>query len=187
MEGCPPRDEDDSFYCEKACIGILGEYIGRIYKQLQPRPLFVVRQTSELKQPCMKNLSRDEKIKTAIAALTLAAAVWLLFWNLGHYSLWDDECATALGAKGVLRTGDTSAEVGAGNILAFTNGLELIGTRIRSHPPLPYYITAGSFALCGVNPWAARVPFALCGLAAAALMLWWARRAGLRFYIRLVR
>ena len=29
-------------------IGILGEYIGRIYKQIQPRPLYVIKETREL-------------------------------------------------------------------------------------------------------------------------------------------
>ncbi|MCX6976245.1 MAG: hypothetical protein NTZ94_18550, partial [Verrucomicrobia bacterium] len=39
----------------------------------------------------------------------LAVSACLLFVHLGSYSLWDDEAETALGARGILKTGDTTA------------------------------------------------------------------------------
>ncbi|MDR1304497.1 MAG: hypothetical protein LBK76_04655, partial [Verrucomicrobiales bacterium] len=111
-----------------------------------------------------------------IAASVLAAAAAVLFWNLGHYSLWADETHVALPAQGVLATGDTSAVLDHGNIAAFGNGILLHNLHDRNTPPLATYLAAGSFAVFGVNTWAARLPFALLGLAAITLLLWWARR-----------
>jgi len=120
--------------------------------------------------------------KKIIAGIALAASAFLLFWNLGHYSLWADESLTALSAKAVLATGDTSAWVGNDNLVAYANGVELNNMHIRSMPPVPAYMTAASFALFGVNTWAARFPFALAGLLAVLLMLWWARGASLQYF-----
>jgi hypothetical protein len=107
-------------------------------------------------------------------------AVWacLLFFRLGHYALWDDEAGTALTAKSILYTGDTSAFVDDHNIFAYRNGFELRNLKLRYLPPLPAFVTAASFALCEEqNAFTARLPFALFGLAAVALSLWWLRRA----------
>lgn len=50
-------------------------------------------------------------------------------------------------------------------------------------PPLAYWMVACSYAVFGVSAWAARLPFALCGLLTSALLLhwgtrWFSRRAG---------
>jgi hypothetical protein len=109
----------------------------------------------------------------AFAAYVALVALFLLL-RLGHYPLWEDEALTALAAKAVTRTGDTSAVVD-NNIVAFRDGLLLYGLRDRSTPPLPAYLTALSFALGGENAFAARLPFAACGLLTAVSMAWLAR------------
>lgn len=110
------------------------------------------------------------------AAALLALSAVLLFTRLGRYALWDDEAGTALTALGILETGDTSARVGR-NLFAYNSGAELSGLKLRFMPPLQACLAAPSLALLGRDSaLAARLPFALCGLAAVALMLWWLRR-----------
>jgi len=124
----------------------------------------------------------------AITSLLLICSAWLLLANLGHYALWDDETYTALGAKGVLATGDTSAVIGH-NIVGFRGGIMLKNLRDRFTPPLPTYLAAISFILFGVTPYAARLPFALCGLAAILLGILIAKRQkvpGLVFYLTVI-
>jgi hypothetical protein len=111
----------------------------------------------------------------SIAGVLVLMAV-LLFARLGHYALWDDESFTALEAKGVMRTGDTSVLMDYGNIQAYRGGINILGFCDRQNPPLPTYLTAASFSLLGVNAWAGRLPFALFGLATTALILFWARQ-----------
>lgn len=107
-----------------------------------------------------------------IAAMMLVASAVLLLARLGHYPLWDDEAITALAAEGVLRTGDTSAVVDH-NVVAYGGGILLSGLHDRSTPPLPAYVVAASMALLGHTALAARLPFALLGLACVALILRW--------------
>jgi hypothetical protein len=100
----------------------------------------------------------------------------LILAQLGHYALWDDESDTALIAKGVLRTGDTSVLLDHGNIVAYRDGIDIVGFCARAMSPLSSYLTAASFALFGEDSFSARLPFALLGLGAVALMLLWVRR-----------
>lgn len=95
-----------------------------------------------------------------------------LFFNLGTYSLWDDEAETALGARGILLTGDTTAVLDH-NIQARRAGINLVNLHDRLTPPLASYLTAFSFHLGHETAWFARLPFALCGLFAIALMLFY--------------
>jgi hypothetical protein len=108
--------------------------------------------------------------------LALAGWAFLLFARLGHYALWDDESLMALDAEGIQRTGDTTVLLGP-NIVAYRNGLCIRDFADRSTPPLSAYLTAASFDLFGVSPFTARLPFALLGLGAGALLLLWARDA----------
>jgi len=108
---------------------------------------------------------------------TLVVAGIFLFANLGHYPLWDDESLVALGAKGILKTGDTVATIDH-NIVAYRGGLLLENMRDRGLPPLGSYLTALSFAVFGAGAWSARLPFALIGLLTVALMLNWAITIG---------
>ncbi|HEX5068693.1 MAG TPA: glycosyltransferase family 39 protein [Vicinamibacterales bacterium] len=104
----------------------------------------------------------------ALCVFALAAA--LLFVRLGADYLWADEGDTAVLARNILRSGVPTAWDG----VTFTDSD--FGSRVNddlvmvSHPWLPYYLTAGSFALFGESPWSARLPFALCGLATIAVV-----------------
>jgi hypothetical protein len=110
----------------------------------------------------------------AIAVIGLAAV--MLFARLGRYSLWDDEAITALTAKGVWQTGDTSAVVGH-NLVAFRNGLLLDNLKDRSSPPLQFYVSAPFIGIMGDSALSARLVFAISGLACVGLMFWWLHRA----------
>lgn len=141
------------------------------------------RSSGLVRRLCMLGKTPGAVGKIIVGAMTLALAAFYLFYNLGNYSLWADEALTALAAKGILATGDTTAWVGDGNLAAYNNGACLTDLHDRSTPPLPAYMTAASFAVFGVNTWAARLPFALAGLLTAALMLWWARRASPQYFL----
>ncbi len=99
----------------------------------------------------------------------------LLLWNLGAYPLWDDEANTGIFAANVWKTGDTNAFDGT-NIIAFRGGLELAGIKNRAYPPLQYFYAAPFLGLLGRNALAARLPFALAGLAGFFLGWWWLLR-----------
>ncbi len=115
-------------------------------------------------------------IKRAIALAVLVGAAILIFARLGHYALWDDEAINALHALGVWRTGDTTAVIGD-NIVGYLNGATLVGLRERYTPPLGFYLAAPSLGLLGQTAWAGRLPFALCGLASVAVLLFGLKRA----------
>ena len=106
----------------------------------------------------------------------------LLFTHLGAYSLWDDEAETALGARGILIAGDTTAVLGH-NIQARRAGINLVNLHDRLTPPLASYLTALFFRFGGENAWLARFPFALCGLLAITQMLYylWKEKVPSRF------
>ncbi len=108
-------------------------------------------------------------MKLALGITAVGAA--LLFSRLDKPALWQDEAETALRAVTILETG-----------LPRTH---LNGTLVTAQPSLaahegnaagvwtwntwlPAYLVAGSFAVFGRTPWAARLPFAL----AALLTLW---------------
>jgi hypothetical protein len=121
-----------------------------------------------------------QKKRTSPRIIVLALIIILLpalfFAHLGHYSLWDDEAGTALPAKGVIRTGDTSAVVDH-NIVAYRNGSELTNLKFRYLPPLQVYIAAPFLNVLGEqSAFAARLPFAIFGLLSVALVFWWLRK-----------
>lgn len=120
----------------------------------------------------------------AVAAVFLSAYATLLFAGLGHHPLWDDEANTALFAEAVWNTGDTVAVLGH-NVVAYRNGYELEGLANRFLAPLQYYLAAPFAGLGGRDPWVLRLPFALLGLATAALAVFWMwrRRLGLVTWI----
>ncbi len=103
-------------------------------------------------------------------ACILAVAAVLLFTRLGGDYLWSDEGDTAVLARSILRFGVPTAWDG----VTFTDsdfGARLNDNLVMvSHPWLQYYVTAASFALFGETALAARVPFALCGLATIVLI-----------------
>jgi hypothetical protein len=103
-------------------------------------------------------------------AAVLAVAAALVFVNLDREHLWADEGDTAVLAKSVLKYGVPTAWDGT----TFTDsdfGARLTDNFVMvSHPWLQYYVTAASFALFGETTLAARLPFALFGLATIAIV-----------------
>lgn len=102
--------------------------------------------------------------------ITAVGAV-LLFSRLGTPALWQDEAETALRAVTILKTGLPRAHLDG--VLVTTQ------PSLAAHEAdaagvwtwntwLPAYLAAGSFALLGRTPLAARLPFALAGV----LTLW---------------
>ena len=118
----------------------------------------------------------DGICKKVLSVCVLAAAVWLMFFNLGNYALWDDEATTALFAQTVWKTGDTSALTG-GNIIAYNGGIELKEFKNRFIPPLPFYMAAPFVGVAPGSALAARMPFAICGLLAFIVVLFWLKRS----------
>jgi 4-amino-4-deoxy-L-arabinose transferase-like glycosyltransferase len=120
------------------------------------------------------------------AALAIGGlAAWLLLANLGNQYLWQDEAQTALLARSILRFG---VPVGFDGTNSFSQelGVEYGPDAVwKWHTWLSFYAVAGSFALLGADTQPARLPFALCGLAAVVLTwrvgreLWGDPRAGL--------
>jgi len=100
---------------------------------------------------------------------------FLLFAQLGHYALWDDEALTALSAEAVQASGDTGVRLDHGNVVAYRDGLCVRDFADRSTPPLAAYLCAASFDCLGISPFTARLPFALLGLGTGVLLLLWAR------------
>ena len=103
-----------------------------------------------------------------VALLALAAA--LILPNLGGPLLWADEGDTAVYARTILKQGlprawdgRTFTESDRGQRL--NSRLVMVGT-----PWLPYYATAASFAVLGESAFAARLPFALAGIASVLLL-----------------
>src|SRR5579885_1920033 len=92
--------------------------------------------------------------------LLLLAWAFLLFAQLGHYALWDDEALTALSAKAIQATGDTGVLLDHGNIVAYRDGLLIHHFADRSTPPLSAYLCALSFDCFGISAFTARLPFA---------------------------
>ena len=104
--------------------------------------------------------------------LIALAALFPIFSNLGAGTLWSDEADTAVFAQSILRRGLPTAwdgvtftESDRGRRL--TESLVMVGT-----PWVPYYLTAVSLAGLGATSLAARLPFALAGLATLILLYW---------------
>ena len=117
------------------------------------------------------------RAETSALVVTVILGAGLLFFRLGHYALWDDEAGTALNAKSILATGDTSARVDDHNIFAYRGGAELRGLKNRYVPPLAAAVTAGAFWLTGrTDALTARAPFAAMGLGTIVLLFWALRR-----------
>ena len=104
--------------------------------------------------------------------LLVGISALLLFARLGEYALWDDEAGTALHGQCVFATGDTGAKVGE-NIVAFRHGVALKGLKERSLSPLQYYLAAPFVGVWRDSAFAARFPFALCGLFTLGFLCYW--------------
>jgi hypothetical protein len=121
--------------------------------------------------------------------LTLLAAPLLLV-DLGSPALWEDEAETALVARVAQITGMPGPWDGV-HLVTQQEGLDALmvpadstsrvdaGDSLRPrwiwtwHPWLQHYLAAASFAVFGPSAWAARLPFALVGLASVPLFFAW--------------
>lgn len=117
---------------------------------------------------------RQAELATVLV-LTLMAG-FLLFKNLGDQCLWQDEAQTALLSKTILTDGYPRGYDGK-NYLSQEYGIEYWGKNLvyRWHTWLSFYLVAGSFAIFGPTTFAARLPFALFGLATVPLTYYFAR------------
>ena len=119
--------------------------------------------------------ARQAEVAALLAATVIAGI--LLFKNLGDQYLWTDEPQTAVIAKAVLACGLPRGHDDKNNSFSNEQGRDFgPGDLSRFLAWLPFYVVAGSFWLLGVNTLAARLPFALAGLATVPLCYFLARR-----------
>lgn len=103
-----------------------------------------------------------------LAGLALFSG-FLFLCTLGDGMLWQDEAETALVAGTVLEGGLPRGTDGR-NFFSQNLGLDhTAGHLWRWHPWLQFYVCAASFAALGKGTFAARLPFALFGLATVLL------------------
>jgi len=114
----------------------------------------------------------EAKKKMMVGIVTLLLSLFFLFYGLNHYALWDDEALTALAARGIIKTGDTTAFLDH-NIVAYRNGSLLYQGHDRSTPPLSAYMLAPILYLGGSQAWVCRLPFALLGFFTIFFMFYW--------------
>ncbi len=108
-------------------------------------------------------------------AVVLLAGSILFFANLGNRYLWQDEAETALVSKTILTEGIPRGYDGK-NFFSqqgkASYGKDYIWVL---DPWLPFYLTALSFKVFGVGTFAARLPFALFGIATIVLLYFFAK------------
>ena len=105
------------------------------------------------------------------AWLLLLAGTVLFLANLGNIYLWQDEAETALLSQRLGAYGLPMAFDGRNLIRQAPQDVQYTGDFVWVyHPWLPFYFTALSFALLGATTFAARLPYALAGLASVLLL-----------------
>lgn len=101
--------------------------------------------------------------------LVTCVATFLLFSNLGNQYLWQDEAQTATISKTILTHGIPLGYDGK-NHFSQEFGVDYGDNYIwKWHTWLSFYLVAGAFKIFGVNTLAARLPFALLGIATIVL------------------
>lgn len=129
-------------------------------------------------------LQTNQKPSPTLLLILVISGVLLLL-NLDNQRMWQDEAQTALLGRTTLRHG---VPIGRdrGHSIAQEDGAELDEhDRWRWHPWLPFYVVAASFGVLGESTYAARLPFALMGIATVAatyflsLQLWKDGRAAI--------
>jgi len=106
-----------------------------------------------------------------------SAASFLLFYGLDSRLLWQDEAQTALVAKTILAKGVPMITDGV-NSFSQEFGAEAGPDGIyKWHPWLPFYMTAASYKLLGINTFSAKFPFALLGVLTIILVYFFAVEA----------
>lgn len=109
--------------------------------------------------------------------LLLIAGAALLLVSLGNIYLWQDEAETALLSQRLGTYGLPLAFDGRNLIRQAPQDVQYTTDFVwLYHPWLPFHMTALSFALLGPTTFAARLPFALAGLATILLLFYSTRR-----------
>jgi hypothetical protein len=112
----------------------------------------------------------------ALYAALFALASFGLFHHLDDRLLWADEAETALLALNVVNFGVPVVDDGRNDLSRTRPGSENRQALWVWSPWLDEYVAAASFLLLGKSTLAARLPFALFGLAALGLLGWTAWR-----------
>ena len=110
-----------------------------------------------------------QKVRKDIVLIILCIlAGVILFTNLGNIYLWQDEATTAVLAKNTLKFGVPRAFDGTNLVTTiYSDPCRDKGWRYASW--LQFYLAALSFYLFGATTFAARLPFAIFGVASIAL------------------
>jgi 4-amino-4-deoxy-L-arabinose transferase-like glycosyltransferase len=108
------------------------------------------------------------KLLPFLFVVTVASV--LCFWGLGRRTLWQDEGETAVLAQRVLSCGIPKA-LSDGNLVyqGVPNSFDE-AYRWTFHPWGQFYVAAAGLAIFGDTTFAARFPFALCGMITIALL-----------------
>ena len=109
-----------------------------------------------------------QALKDPLLILLLFMGALLVFANLGNSYLWQDEAETAFISKNLLKFGLPLASDGTNQpqtmeIYKQSAPANWQSLPYRYAPWLPFYITAASFKVFGMNAFAARLPFAIIG------------------------
>lgn len=116
-------------------------------------------------------------LRAHFAWVLLVAGLVLLLTNLGNIYLWQDEAETALLSQRFAQYGLPLAFDGRNLIRQAPLDVQYTSDWVWVyHPWLPFLCTALSFALLGPTTFAARLPFALAGLATVLLLYGSVRR-----------
>ncbi len=151
------------------------------------------------------NIGRDSRRSqywlrhAVVLLLVVTPATALMLWNLGARYLWQDEAATAVLAERMLIHGKPLGYDGR-NLITMDWYIEGDDDSIATHSAaeaIEYFVSRGDFradttwtgqpwgqfvlagtslALLGKSTWAARLPFALCGIASTVVLLLFVRR-----------
>lgn len=114
--------------------------------------------------------AQSSKICSWLPLILLAACAFLIFTGLGRVAFWDDEAHVALFGRSLLKTHTQSAWDGR-NLIPDHDGAGWDENLLNMMPQLDNFLPAISFAIFGESNWSARLPFALCGL--AAMLVFW--------------
>ncbi|HOU23043.1 MAG TPA: glycosyltransferase family 39 protein, partial [Anaerolineae bacterium] len=110
-------------------------------------------------------------LQAHFAWVLVVAGLVLLLTNLGNIYLWQDEAETALLSQRLGQYGLPLAFDGRNLIRQAPLDVQYTADWVWVyHPWLPFLFTALSFALLGPTTFAARLPFALAGLATVLLL-----------------
>ncbi|MBM4428735.1 MAG: hypothetical protein FJ026_00115, partial [Chloroflexi bacterium] len=146
---------------------------------LKVLPLKVLRDEArdEARAEAATGLGRRGWIEARFSWILLVVGLALLLGNLGNMYLWQDEAETALLSQRLGAYGLPMAFDGRNLIRQAPQDVQYTDDYVWVyHPWLPFYFTTLSFSLLGETTFAARLPYALAGLATILLFYHSTRR-----------